>query len=76
MSLNAEDRLLGLAVVALLTTIGGDIAGVTALVSLGVTAFALALATVLLVMTISLLVGLSRSSGPDMQPVSTTDRVH
>ena len=45
MTTNAEDRLLGLAVAALLTAIGGELAGVAALAALGVTTFALALAT-------------------------------
>ena len=71
-----EDRLLGLAVVALLTTIGGELAGAAAVVSLGVTTFAFALAALLVVMTLSLVVGLSRLSGPDMQPVTSTDRTH
>ena len=74
MTTNAEDRLLGLAVAALLTAIGGELAGVAALAALGVTTFALALATLLAVMTFSLLVGLRRTSGPDMHPVATTDR--
>ena len=72
----AEDRLLGLAVAALLTAIGGELAGIAALVTLGVATFALALASLLVVMTLSLLVGLTRISGPDMQPVATTDRPH
>jgi len=76
MTTKLEDRLLGLAIAALLTTIGGELAGVAALVSLGVTTFALALAALLVVMTLSLLVGLSRLSGPDMQPVRSTDRTH
>jgi hypothetical protein len=74
MTTNAEDRLLGLAVAALLTAIGGELAGIAALVTLGVTTFALALATLLVVMTLSLLVGLRRTSGPDMHPVAATDR--
>jgi len=76
MTTKLEDRLLGLAVAALLTTIGGELAGAAALVTLGVTTFALALAGLLVVMTLSLLVGLSRLSGPDMQPVPSTDRTH
>ena len=76
MTTKLEDRLLGLAVASLLTAIGGEMAGVAALVSLGVTTFALALATLLVVMTLSLIVGLSRTSGPDMHPVATTDRTH
>lgn len=76
MTTEVEDRLLGLAVVALLTTIGGELAGAAAVVSLGVTTFAFALAALLVVMTLSLVVGLSRLSGPDMQPVTSTDRTH
>ena len=76
MTMEVEDRLLGLAVVALLTTIGGELAGAAAVVSLGVTTFAFALAALLVVMTLSLVVGLSRLSGPDMQPVTSTDRTH
>ena len=71
-----EDRLLGLAVVALLTTICGELAGAAAFVSLGVTTFAFASVALLVVMTLSLVVGLSRLSGPDMQPVTSTDRTH
>ena len=76
MTTKTEDQLLGLAVAALLTTIGGELGGVAALVTLGVTTFALALLGLLVVMTLSLIVGLSRSSGPDMHPVATTDRAH
>ena len=76
MTTEVEDRLLGLAVVALLTIIGGELAGVTTFVSLGVTTFAFVLAALLVVMTLSLFVGLSRLSGPDMQPVTSTDRTH
>ena len=76
MTTEVEDRLLELAVVALLTTIGGELAGAAAVVSLGVTTFAFALAALLVVMTLSLVVGLSRLSGPDMQPVTSTDRTH
>jgi len=76
MTTKTEDRLLGLAVAALLTAIGGELAGVAALVALGVTTFALAIAALLVVMPLSLLVGLSRSSRPDMHPVGTTDRPH
>jgi len=76
MTTKLEDRLLGLAVAALLTTIGGELAGAAALVTLGVTTFAFALAALLVVMTLSLLVGLSRLSGPDMHPVTSTDRTH
>lgn len=76
MTTNTEDRLLGLAVAALLTTIGGELAGVAALVILGVATFALALAALLIVMTLSLLVGLTHLSGPDMQPATMNDRAH
>jgi hypothetical protein len=76
MTTKTEDRLLGVAVAALLTTIGGELAGTAALVTLGVTTFALALVGLLIVMPLSLLVGLTRSSGPDMHAVSTTDRSH
>lgn len=76
MTTKTEDQLLRLAVAALLTTIGGELGGVAALVTLGVTTFALALLGLLVVMTLSLIVGLSRSSGPDMHPVATTDRSH
>ena len=76
MTTEVEDRLLGLAVVALLTTIGGEFAGAAAVVSLGVTTFSFALAALLVVMTLSLVVGLSRLSGPDIQPVTSTDRTH
>jgi len=76
MTTKTEDQLLRLAVAALLTTIGGELGGVAALVALGVTTFALALLGLLVVMTLSLIGGLSRSSRPDMHPVATTDRSH
>jgi len=76
MTTKTEDRLLGLAVAALLATIGGELGGAAALVTLGVTTFALALLGLLIVMTFSLIVGLSRSTGPDMHAVATADRSH
>ena len=76
MTTHLGDRLRGLAVVAPLTSIGGELAGAAALVARGVTTFAFVLAALLVVMTLSLVVGLSRLSGPDMQPVTSTDRTH
>ena len=76
MTTKTEDRLLGLAVAALLTTAGGELLGVSPLVTLGVTGFALALIGLFVVMPLELLVGLSRTSGPDMRDAAVTDRTH
>ncbi|TQQ82848.1 hypothetical protein EGH24_05250 [Halonotius terrestris] len=76
MTTKTEDRLLGLAVAALLTTAGGELLGISLLVAAGVTGFALALAGLFVVMPLSLLVGLSRISGPDMRDATVTERTH
>ena len=76
MTTKTEDRLLGLAVAALLTTAAGEVFGISLLVALGVTSFALALVGLLVVMPLALLVGLSRTSGPDMREPTTADRTH
>ena len=76
MTTKTEDRLLGLAVAALLTTAAGEVFGISLLVALGVTSFALALVGLLVVMPLALLVGLSRTSGPDMHEPTTADRTH
>jgi len=72
----SEDRLLGLAVAALFTTAAGELFGVSLLVALGVTSFALALVGLLVVMPLELLVGLSLISGPDMRETTVADRMH
>lgn len=76
MTTKTEDRLLGLAVAALLTTAAGEVFGISLLATLGVTSFALALIGLLVVMPVELLVGLSRTSGPDMRDAAVTDRTH
>lgn len=69
-----EDRLLGLAVAALSITISGELAGIGSLATFGATTFAAAIAALFVAMPLSLLVGLSRTSGPDMQPVRPSER--
>ena len=66
MTTKSQDRLLGIAVVALLVTFGGELFGMTLLVSLSVTGFFLAVVWLLALMTVTLIVGVSRTSGPDM----------
>lgn len=74
MTTKSQDQLLGLALVALLVTIGGEILGATLLVAVGVTSFFLAVAGLLTLMTVSLAVGVSRTSGPDMRAPVLADR--
>ncbi|WP_241996624.1 hypothetical protein [Halorubrum sp. SD626R] len=75
MTTKYEDRLLGLAVVALLAAVGGELLGATLLVTVGVTGFFLAVGGLLALMTVTLAVGLSRVSGPDMSDPELADRV-
>lgn len=72
----SQDRLLGLAVVALLTTMGGELLGVSLLVTAGVTGFFVAVAGLLAVMTFALIVGVSRTTNPDMLDSPIVDRAH
>ncbi|TKX78575.1 hypothetical protein EXE53_20495 [Halorubrum sp. SD626R] len=67
MTTTSQDRLLGLAVLALLAAVGGDLLGTALLTRVGVTGFFLAVAALLAVMTVTLVVGLTRASGPDMR---------
>lgn len=70
----SQDRLLGLALVALLATVGGELLGSTPLLTTGVTGFFLAVAGLFVLMTVTLVVAVGRSSGPDMRPPIGTDR--
>ena len=74
MTTTLEDRLLGIALWALLLAAGGELLAVPLAVTLGVGAFFLALAGLLVSMTLTLLAGLTRLSGPDMRAPSVTDR--
>jgi uncharacterized membrane protein YgaE (UPF0421/DUF939 family) len=72
----SQDRFLGLAVVALLGTMGGELFGVDPLVTLGVTGFFVAVAGLLATMTLALIVGVSRTANPDMLDSPIVDRAH
>lgn len=74
MTTKSQDRLLGLALFALLVTIGGEILGMTLLVTIGVPSFFIAVAGLLALMTVSLVVGISRTSGPGMRAPVLADR--
>ncbi|WP_144926972.1 hypothetical protein [Halorubrum salsamenti] len=76
MTTKSQDGLLGLTLVALLVTLGGDLLGMTLLVAVGVTSFSLALIGLLALMTVSLVVGVSRTSGPDMHDPLLADRTY
>jgi len=66
MTTRSQDRLLGLAVASLVVTFGGDLLGLMPLVTVGVASLFLAVVGLLALMTASLVVGVSRISGPDM----------
>ncbi|MGQ3330261.1 hypothetical protein [Halorubrum sp. FL23] len=66
MTTQSQDRLLGIAVASLIAAFGGDLLGMSLLVTVGVASFFLAVAALLALMTASLVVGLSQLSGPDM----------
>ena len=74
MSTKSQDRLLGLALLSLLVAFGGDLLGMTALIAVGVASFSLAVAGVLALMTVTLVIGVSRVSGPDMHDPTLADR--
>ena len=63
MTTKIRDRFLGLTLVALLVTIGGELLGMTLLVSLGVTSFFLAVVGLFALMTVTLVVGVTQRSG-------------
>ncbi|QHS16562.1 hypothetical protein GWK26_05010 [haloarchaeon 3A1-DGR] len=75
MTTTSQDRLLGLTLVALLATMGGELLGMTLLVTIGVTSFFLAVAGLFALMAVTLVVGVSQLSGPDMyDPILTAKR--
>ncbi|QKY17672.1 hypothetical protein [Halorubrum sp. CBA1229] len=74
MTTKSQDRALGLTVLAFLVAISGELLGVSLLVTIGVTGFFLAVAGLLALMTISLIVGVSHISGPDMRDSVLSDR--
>ena len=74
MTTNTADRLLGLALLSLLLTAVGELLAVPLLATVGVAAFFVSLAGLLGSMTLSLLVGISRLSGPDMRPATRAER--
>jgi len=65
--------MLGLTLLAFLVTIGGELLGMSLLIAIGVTSFFLAVGGLMALMTVSLIVGLSRTSGPDMDDPFSTD---
>ncbi|MFW6318442.1 MAG: hypothetical protein ACOC06_08255 [Halorubrum sp.] len=74
MTTKTEDRLLGLAVAALLTTLGGELLAIPLLVAVGLVGFFTALPLLFAVMTVTLAVSLKRSSGPEMRDPAIVDR--
>ena len=74
MTTKSQDRTLGLAVLAILAAIGGELLGATLLVTIGVTGFFVAVAGLLALMTVSLIIGVSHVSGPDMRDPVLADR--
>jgi uncharacterized membrane protein YgaE (UPF0421/DUF939 family) len=74
MDTKSEDRLLGLALAALLATIGGELIGSQLVMTVGVTVFALSLATLFAVMTVVLVVNVARSSSLDALDPALTER--
>jgi hypothetical protein len=74
MTTKTEDRLLGLALISLLATFGGELLGTALLVTIGVTSFFLAVAGLLAVMAVTLVAGVSQTSGPDMHDPLRADR--
>ncbi|MFC7026415.1 hypothetical protein ACFQJ5_00425 [Halomicroarcula sp. GCM10025324] len=71
-----QDQFLGLALLALLVTLGGELLAVTLLVTIGVTSFFLAVVGLFALMTAALIVGVSQRSGPDMYDPVLIDRSH
>ncbi len=76
MHTKTEDRLLGAAFAALLTTIGGELLGSQLLITVGVVGFVLALTSLFAVMGLVLAVSVVRE--PDLTALDSavTDRVH
>ena len=70
MHTKTEDRLLGAAFAALLTTIGGELLGSQLLVTVGVAGFALALTVLFAVMGLVLAVSVIRE--PDLTALDST----
>lgn len=62
MDTKSEDRLLRLAVLALLTTIGGELIGSDLLMTVSLAVFALALVSLFAVMSVVFAVGLAHDS--------------
>jgi len=69
-----QDRLLGLALAALLATIGGELIGSQLVTTVGVTVFALSLVTLFAVMTVVLVVNVARPSSLDALDPTLTER--
>ncbi|MFW6317783.1 MAG: hypothetical protein ACOC06_04860 [Halorubrum sp.] len=74
MDTKTEDRLLGLALAALLATIGGELLGSQLLVTAGVTALALALTALFAVMSVVLAVSVARTSDLTPPDLTVTER--
>ncbi|WP_123620669.1 hypothetical protein [Halorubrum sp. CSM-61] len=75
MQTKAEDRLLGLALAALLATIGGELLGSQALITVGVIACVLAIAALFGVMSVVLAVSVARTSELNAPDPTAIERV-
>lgn len=76
MNTKSEDSLIGLALAALVTTMGGELLGSQLLVTIGVAGFVLSLGALFAVMATVLAVSVVRT--PDLTALdsATTDRAH
>jgi len=74
MHTKAEDRLLGLALVALLTTMGGELLGSQVLIAVGAAGFAVAIAALFAVMSVVLAASVARSSELNAPDPTAIDR--
>ncbi|MFO8115081.1 MAG: hypothetical protein R6U01_06935 [Halorubrum sp.] len=75
MDTKTEDRLLGLALAALLATIGGELFGSQLLVTGGVTVLVLALLGLFAVMSVVLAVSVARAPDLNAPDPTATERV-
>ncbi|EMA63846.1 hypothetical protein [Halorubrum lipolyticum] len=74
MDTKAEDRLLGVALAALVATLGGELLGSQLLITAGAVGFVVALAALFAVMTAVLAVSVARSPELDALEPTATDR--
>jgi hypothetical protein len=74
MGTKTRARFVGLASVALLVTIVGELLSTTLLVAIGTASFFLAVAGLFALMTATLILGVNWRSGPEMYDPALTDR--